>query len=120
MHGMAIEHVISRTVRDSVAMLDAIEGPGIGDGFIIARPARPYLKEVSAAPRRLRIAVSTDGIHDKIDPDCAEAARDAGKLCESLGHEVEDAAPAFDKRAYLDASRVWWSCGGKNDLAIAP
>jgi amidase len=121
LHGMAIEHIISRTVRDSAAMLDAVEGPGIGDRFVIARPRRRYLTEVSAAPRRLRIAVSTNGReYASVDAECAEAAREAGKLCASLGHDVEEADPDFDDRAFRDANVVYWSssvAGGLTRLA---
>jgi amidase len=109
LHGLAIEHIISRSVRDSAAMLDAVEGPGIGDRFVIPRPRRSYLEEVSTAPRRLRIAVSTDPRkYGTIDPECADAAREAARFCASLGHDVEEARPDFDDEAFHNINVVYW------------
>jgi amidase len=109
LHGMAIEHIVSRSVRDSAAMLDAVEGPGIGDRFVIPRPRRSYLDEVSTAPRRLRIAISTDGRkYGSVDSECAEAVREAARLCASLGHDVEEARPDFDDEAFHDVNVVYW------------
>jgi amidase len=108
LHGLAIEHIISRSVRDSAAMLDAVEGPGIGDRFVIPRPRRSYLEEVSAAPRRLRIAVSTDSRKfGNVDSECAEAAREAARLCASLGHDVEEARPDFDDEVLHNVSVIY-------------
>jgi amidase len=110
LHGMAAEHIISRSVRDSAAMLDAVEGPGIGDRFVIPRPRRSFLEEVSAAPRRLRIALSTDGRrYGKVEPECVEAAQETARLCVSLGHEVEEAQPNFNDEAFHIANGVYWS-----------
>jgi len=112
LHGLAVEHVLTRTVRDSAAMLDAVEGPGVGDRFVIARPQGPYLKEVAGAPRRLRIAVSaTGGGAVTADAQCAEALHAAAKLCASLGHKVEEASPQFDRQAFGEASTVYWTAG---------
>ena len=57
--GFAIEHVVTRTVRDSAAVLDATQGDGGGDPFVIAPPARPYLEEVTTDPGKLKIAFTT-------------------------------------------------------------
>jgi amidase len=106
---MAIEHIVSRSVRDSAAMLDAVEGPGLGDRFFIPRPRRSFLEEVSAAPRPLRIALSTDGRrYGTVEPECVEAVREAGRLCVALGHDVEEAQPNFDDDAFHTASAVYW------------
>ncbi|MGH6625840.1 MAG: amidase [Burkholderiaceae bacterium] len=110
LHGMGIEHVVSRTVRDCAAMLDATEGPGLGDHFVIARPPRPYLQETSTAPRRLRIAFTTAGFRGAaIDAQCIEAVQDAARLCASLGHHVEEARPMYDEEAFHAANLVYWS-----------
>jgi len=110
LHGMAIEHVLTRTVRDSAAMLDAVEGPSVGDRYVIPRPQRPYLQEVSAAPRRLRIAFSANGgASATVDPECVAAVHAAAKLCASLGHEVEEAFPSFDGQSAWDASVIYWT-----------
>jgi len=123
LHGMAVEHIMSRTVRDSAAMLDAVEGPAPGDRFVISRPRRPFLEEVSTAPRRLRIALSTDGRrYGSVEPECVDAVRKAGTLCVSLGHDVEEAQPDFDCDAFHTANALYRSsylAGGVTRLARA-
>ena len=92
--GLAVEHALTRSVRDSAALLDATAGPDLGDPYLAPAPERPFLEEVGADPGRLRIAFcpgpfGPDGIH----PDCAAAVHDAAALCESLGHDVSEALP---------------------------
>lgn len=93
--GLAVEHVVTRTVRDSAAMLDATWGPGIGDTVIAPPPTRSYLEEVGREPGKLRIGVldhSPRNFH--VDAECATAVRNTAALLESLGHTVEDSWPA--------------------------
>jgi len=95
--GLVVEHVLSRTVRDSAAALDATAGPVPGDPYFPPPPARPYLQESSAPPKRLRIAFSMrNPLGGPFHPDCVEATKQAAKLCAGLGHEVEEAAPQLD------------------------
>ena len=85
------EHVLTRSVRDSAGILDAVRGPGVGDPYEIAPPARPYTEEIGADPGRLRIGFRTargDGTGDS-HPDVVAAVRAAATLCESLGHAVD-------------------------------
>jgi amidase len=97
MSGLVVEHALTRSVRDSAALLDATAGPDPGDPYWAPPPARPFLQEVGAPPGRLRIAFSTRTILGAdVHPDCAEAVRDAATLCASLGHDVVEAAPAVD------------------------
>ncbi len=97
--GLAVEHALTRSVRDSAALLDATAGPALGDPYWAPPPARPFLDEVGADPGRLRIAFAEhtpDGSAPQ--PDCAAAVRDAAALCESLGHEVvERDLPGLDE-----------------------
>ena len=98
--GLTSQHVVCRSVRDSAALLDAIAGPLPGDPYFAAPPARPYLNEVTVEPGRLRIGFATQaptGV--PVDPACAAAVVDAARLCESLGHHVEEAAPDYDAQA---------------------
>ena len=68
-----------------------------GDPYFPPAPARPYLQELSAPPKRLRIAFSTQNpLGGGIHPDCVEATRQAARLCAELGHEVEEAAPQLN------------------------
>jgi amidase len=94
--GLAVEGSVSRTVRDTAAFLDAIEGGMPGDPYTAPPPRRPYREEVGAAPGPLRIGLMTTapGGVTMIDADCVAAAEDAAKLLGSLGHRVEQAHPA--------------------------
>jgi amidase len=92
--GLAVEHCVSRTVRDSAALLDATRGPGVGDTVIAPAPARPYVEEVGADPGRLRIGIldhHAQGGH--VDDEVIGATQSVGRLLESLGHHVEKAWP---------------------------
>jgi amidase len=92
------EHVLTRSVRDTAVVLDAIAGPGPGDPYGAPPPARPFRAEVGAPPGRLRIGLRTrrrDG--ERSNPTCERAVADAGRLLESLGHHVEAVdLPALD------------------------
>jgi len=108
--GFAIEHVVTRTVRDSAAMLDAVQGAAVGDPYVIAPPARPYLEEVSTPPGKLKIAFTTTGWDGtKAAPDCVKAVEDTARLLESLGHKLTEAAPKVDYAALLAACLPAWT-----------
>ena len=96
MHGAASQHVLTRSVRDSAAMLDATHGSELPASFHIVPPERPYLQEVGRDPGKLRIAFSDSSPVGDISPDAVLAVNDAARLLMSLGHEVEMAAPAID------------------------
>jgi amidase len=84
------EHVLTRSVRDSAAFLDATAGPVAGDLHAAPPPARPWLDETFVDPQPLRIGLMTqrpDG--GEVHPECSAAAESAGRLLESLGHTVE-------------------------------
>ncbi len=99
--GLAGQHVISRSVRDSAAMLDATAGCLPGDPYAARPPLRPYLEEVAAEPGRLRLAFSTTApTGAPVDAACVAAVLDAARLCEALGHHVEEAAPEYDAFAF--------------------
>jgi amidase len=95
--GGAVEHALTRSVRDSAALLDATAGPAPGDPYWAPPPARPFIEEVGADPGRLRIgftSLTPEG--DAGHPDCVAAVEQAARLCEALGHDVVDAGwPGF-------------------------
>ncbi|MGH8986343.1 MAG: amidase [Acidimicrobiia bacterium] len=93
--GFVSRHVLTRSVRDSAAVLDVIAGEMPGDPYVAPPPARPFAEEVGADPGRLRIGVRTrtPGAIAETLPDCVAATNDAARLLESLGHTVEPAAP---------------------------
>lgn len=93
--GLGVEHCVSRSVRDSATLLDAVQGPGVGDTVSAPAPARPYAEEVGADPGRLRIGLlDRHPLDAPLHPDCVEAARAAATMLEGLGHGVETASPA--------------------------
>ncbi len=109
---LSVAHVVSRTVRDSAAALDATAGPAEGDPYACPAPERSFLAEVGRTPGRLRIALQTqpnNGV--KVHPECVAAATNAAKLCESLGHHVEEASPQYDPEALYEALWVLAAAG---------
>ena len=103
--GMSAQGVVSRSVRDSAALLDAIHGPDLGAPYAAQPPARPFLAEAGTAPGRLRIALQTTTWNaSPTHPTCVAAAEDAAKLCASLGHHVEEASFAIDVEPYREAT----------------
>lgn len=95
--GLAVEHVVSRSVRDSAAALDCTHGPEPGDPYCAPVVARPFLSEARTPPNRLRIAFTTRNlIGVPLHPECVAAVEATAKLLEDLGHIVEEAAPSVD------------------------
>lgn len=93
-HGAAIGHAVTRSVRDSAALLDAIAGPDLGAPYGIAPPVRSFTEAAATPPGRLRIAFSSIAPNGApVDPECRKAVESAAKLCSDLGHHVEEATP---------------------------
>lgn len=89
---LSVAHVISRSVRDSAAMLDATHGAAPGDPYWAPPPKRPFLEEVGHPTGRLRIAFQSSPLSGvPVDLECAAGAQETVRLLESLGHHVEDA-----------------------------
>jgi len=93
------EHVLTRTVRDSAGILDAIRGAAPGDPYTAPVPERPYREEVGREPGRLRIGMYTKrpgtSMSDRpVNPDCVRAVEATARALEKLGHHVEDRAPS--------------------------
>src|SRR6266699_333417 len=94
--GLSVEHVVTRSVRDTAAVLDAVAGYRPGDPYTAPPPARPFRDEVGAAPGKLRVGllVKAPAGQAEVHPECATAARETARLLESLGHRVEESSPA--------------------------
>ena len=110
--GLVAEHAVTRSVRDSAALLDATSGPDVGDPYCAPPPRRPFLQEVGADPGKLRIAFTTtapSGV--QIHPDCINAVNDAVRLCSDLGHQVVEAAPRLDGELMAPMFMTLWSAG---------
>lgn len=95
--GLSVHHAVTRSVRDSAAILDATHGIEPGSRYGAPTPDGTFLSQLTRRPGRLRIALMLEpSAKGTVDPECVEAARAAARLCESLGHSVEEAAPRFD------------------------
>jgi amidase len=102
--GLAVEHAITRSVRDSAALLDATAGPDVGDPYYAPPAAQRFSKEVGANPGRLRIAFTTAApTGAPVHADCVMAVREAATLCADLGHYVTEASLAFDAERITQA-----------------
>ncbi|OGQ85715.1 MAG: hypothetical protein A2289_13415 [Deltaproteobacteria bacterium RIFOXYA12_FULL_58_15] len=108
--GFVVNHCVSISVRDSARMLDVTAGPLPGERWWAPPPEVPFAQSATRDPRRLRIAFSvSDFTGRRAHPDCVAAVEDVAKLCEALGHDVEEARPGFDGIAYNEAFIVLWS-----------
>lgn len=100
--GMATLHALTRSVRDSAALLDAVTGPELGALYGSPAYVRPFVEETQSDPAALRIAVSDLSILGGVaEKECIDAMQDAAELCASLGHQVEFATPTLDVEAFL-------------------
>jgi amidase len=91
MSGLTAELCVSRSVRDTAALLEAVHGPAPGDPYVAPPPLRPYTEEFGAAPGKLRIALWTETVMEQdADPEVVAAARSTAKTLEGLGHAVEE------------------------------
>ncbi len=94
---LSIDGVMSRSVRDSAAALDATRGADGGALWVAPEPREPYLTSAARDPGRLRIASITSPMFARAtDPECKAGQAAAAKLLESLGHVVEEAEPKID------------------------
>jgi amidase len=110
--GMVSDGVVSRSVRDTAAILDLIAGPMPGDTFVAPPPARPYAQEVGATTGTLRIGLMTAGPGGAFQPhaDCTAAVTATAKTLTALGHRVEEAHPgALDDPALNHHFTVMYS-----------
>jgi amidase/6-aminohexanoate-cyclic-dimer hydrolase len=99
-NGLSTVHVVSRTVRDTAALLDLTHGPETGSRYIATPPARPYLSELERDPKPLRIALwraAPNGTRPDADATAGLAA--TARLLESLGHTVVEAGPLLNGEA---------------------
>ena len=98
--GASAMHAVTRSVRDSAVLLDIACRPQPGDPYYLDAPATPFAGEVGRAPRKLRIGFTTAGLAAPIlDTEVIQAVKDAARLCESLGHAVEEVSLPGDLAA---------------------
>jgi amidase len=105
--GLVVEFGLTRTVRDTAHLLDAVAAAPFGDKYLAPPPTRRYADEVGTDPGRLRIAVSTDPWSEAtVDPQVAAVTVTVGKMLELLGHTVVEASPALDPDAIIEAAML--------------
>lgn len=112
--GLVARLAVTRTVRDTAALLDAIQGPMPGDPYTAPPPARPYVDELGADPGSLRIGwrLEAPSLVGAPHPDTVAAVQGAAALLESLGHRVDESSPdALDDPdftgAFINAYNSW-------------
>jgi amidase len=111
------EHVVSRSVRDSAAMLDVTSGPSVGAPYVAPSPKRRFVEEVGRDCPPLRVAVTARSFTDApVHRDCQTALDDAARLCAELGHHVEEAAPSVDGDRLRNALNTLWIFFGAMSL----
>jgi amidase len=95
MSGVTVELCVSRSVRDTARLLEAVHGPAPGDPYVAPPPSRPYTDELDDEGGGLRVGVmsqpAVEGV--EVEAPCVEAVTKAAKLIESLGHEVDGGNP---------------------------
>jgi len=109
LNGLGIEHVLTRSLRDCAAILDATEGPMPGDPYAIIRPERSYLSELDRKCEPLKIGfTSMAWSGDHVDAEITEKTKKIALLCADMGHNVEDASPTFDYGSFREATVTFW------------
>ncbi|MGD9763492.1 MAG: amidase [Candidatus Binatia bacterium] len=112
MSGLVVEHIVSRTVRDTAVMLDCTSGADIGDPYMVAPPERPFAAALDGLPGPLRIAFSTATLAGaNVDAECVAAVEATAHLCAQLGHHVSEAAPPIDSHELTAAFLTMWYAG---------
>lgn len=110
--GMATDGFLTRSVRDSAALLDAVHGPDSGAPYRAPPLKDSFVAAVARAPKRLRIAVTTTTLDGKsIHPECREAVEHTARLLDAAGHHVELAAPTVDMDDMNSAWTTIVACG---------
>jgi amidase/6-aminohexanoate-cyclic-dimer hydrolase len=103
-NGFSTHHVVTISVRDCAALLDATTGAELGSPFFSPQPPQPFLNETLIAPKQLRIALIIDPPGGTpLEPECKKAAVAAAKLCESLGHRVEEQKLPIEHEVFFEA-----------------
>lgn len=105
--GASIDHVVTRSVRDSAALLDATRGLDVGAPYAAPPPPESYKAAAAREPGQLRIALCTDPLlSENVEPECRAAVESAAKLFEEAGHSVEPFTPPVERDMVLHAYMV--------------
>lgn len=110
--GLAVHGVLSRSVRDTASLLDALHGPAVGDAFHIAPPEQAYTTLLNRDPRPLRIAVQEIASNGKpTAPEVSAALKQVCHSLESLGHHLTPVVPhiGMSWEAFVELNARFWS-----------
>lgn len=115
--GLAAHFAVCRTVRDAAALLDAFEGPGVGERYDVRRPDRPYRDEIGAPVEALRVAwTGTGWLGLPADTESRAAVARVGAVLAEAGHHVGEASPVIDIEPYDRATEVVWAVAAAEQL----
>lgn len=108
--GLAVEFAVTRSVRDSAHLLDAVNGSGVGDPYTISRAEQSYAVSSEKEPGRKKIAyMTTPWSGSDTDEEVIQACLNTATLCEELGHEVSEAKPDIDWEEFFYATHILWT-----------
>jgi len=108
--GLAAELVVTRSVRDTAAALQAVAGPDIGAPGHVQAQTRSFSDEVGADPGQLRVSFTlASASPEPLDPECRRAVERTVETLEQLGHRCEERAPSYDWEEFLDRTHVIWT-----------
>jgi amidase len=119
MGGLVCELAVTRSVRDSATVLDAVAGPADGDPYAAPHAPHSFAADLGRDVARLRIGVQSDAFGGAVTthPDCVAAVEHTGRALEALGHVVEPVhVEALDDPGFLDAFLLVWSAGTAYDI----
>jgi Asp-tRNA(Asn)/Glu-tRNA(Gln) amidotransferase A subunit family amidase len=120
MFGMAVQGVVTKSVRDSAAMMDAIIGEYANADYQVAQPEIAFSEQIKQAPGKLKIGYSAQSaITDNPDPEAIKALEETAQLLTELGHDVEETPPPYDDKALAaDFLTIWFAnCAAEVELA---
>lgn len=122
MSGLTVDLAVTRSVRDTAAVLDAIRGAAPGDPYVAPEPSRPYVEELGVTgPMRIGVLEQPPVVGLESHPECVAAVRAARELLASLGHEIEESAPMDAQLAETldleDSFMTRWAAGQAASLA---
>ncbi|MGD0864220.1 MAG: amidase family protein [Rhizomicrobium sp.] len=108
--GLSVDHVVTRSVRDCAAALDLSSPLDYGDPYFAPPGPDSYLEAIKRKPKRLKIAVSLRALNGNAHhPEVTAAVIRTAKLCEELGHRVDEAYPPLDPFVMTPAFLTLWT-----------
>jgi amidase len=116
MGGLLVEHAVTRSVRDSAALLDATAGPDLGDPYWAPPYEGTFLEAAGRDPGRLRVGFSTHYGSTAAHPDCVAAVEATATRLSELGHSVEEAAPDYDHDRLAELFTTVWVVGAAQSV----